>query len=367
MKSQMSNSAGEASRSPISVCAAILIFAGISAVGSYDPGLTLACGVVIALAAGLLWRLGHPPAIFMAVSIQLSQVVTPIIRANVLGASPQEVSLLHIGDVAIATWFALAAMLCLVFGLWAGQLGLRSGLAGQLQREARSYSPENAFTFCIMLILLAAALDVLGSFSEGLRQPCLALSHVRWLGVFVLACVCLARRRGYSYLAIVALFEVIEGFTGYFSDFKSVFLVLLVAIFSIRQKMTPRKILAGLVIGGILLTLGAWWSAVKSDYRNYISGGVNEQVAVVPVEDRVAYLMDKAFSTDWSVIGNGFDLLAQRLGYVDWLAATMRHVPTHMPFQGGAQIGSAVLHVIEPRLLFPDKPPLPSDASVLAK
>ena len=62
----------------------------------------------------------------------------------------------------------------------------------------------------------------------------------------------------------------------------------------------------------------------------------------------------------------GFDRLAQRWGYVDFLAATMRNVPAHVPYENGALIGAAVMHVIEPRLLFPDKPRL-DDNQLTAK
>lgn len=60
-------------------------------------------------------------------------------------------------------------------------------------------------------------------------------------------------------------------------------------------------------------------------------------------------------------MSTGFARLVSRWGYVDLLAATMSHVPAAVPFQDGALIGAAVMHVLQPRLLFPDKPPLPSD------
>ena len=75
--------------------------------------------------------------------------------------------------------------------------------------------------------------------SEGLRQALLAAGGVQWLGVFVLASICLAQRRGYGYLLIVTCLEIVKGFTGYFSDFRLVFFVLLVAIFWRGQNSVP--------------------------------------------------------------------------------------------------------------------------------
>ena len=45
----------------------------------------------------------------------------------------------------------------------------------------------------------------------------------------------------------------------------------------------------------------------------------------------------------------------------------MRNVPSHLPFQDGAQIGATVMHVLQPRLIFPDKPPLISNSDVVEK
>ena len=45
----------------------------------------------------------------------------------------------------------------------------------------------------------------------------------------------------------------------------------------------------------------------------------------------------------------------------------MRNVPSNLPFQDGRQIGETIMNVLQPRLLFPDKPPLPSDSDVLEK
>src|SRR5262249_34563878 len=49
------------------------------------------------------------------------------------------------------------------------------------------------------------------------------------------------------------------------------------------------------------------------------------------------------------------------------LAATINNVPQFIPFQEGAQIGTTILHVLEPRLLFPDKPNPPSDTEVAVR
>src|SRR5262249_11356772 len=155
----------------------------------------------------------------------------------------------------------------------------------------------------------------------------MAAAGIRWLGIFVLTCVCSAQRRGYGYLLLVASAEVIRGFMGYFGDFKEVLFVVLIGLFSVRPRLNPRSILSGFVVATILLTLGAFWSANKGDYRTFISQGEQAQVVLVPIQDRAAFLADRIFEADWQMLKTGFEQLAKRWGYVDLLAATMSHVP----------------------------------------
>src|SRR5262249_40208000 len=153
----------------------------------------------------------------------LSQVIVPRIYANLQGTSLEDVSL-HIGDVSAATWFALAAVLSLVIGMWYGQGTTSPNSIRKIQAEARSWSPLAAFVFSLTTIAIASCFGALGKMSAGLIQPALAASSIQWLGVFVLTCVCTAQRRGFGYLLLVAGAELVQGFVGFFADFRQVFI-----------------------------------------------------------------------------------------------------------------------------------------------
>jgi hypothetical protein len=273
---------------------------------------------------------------------------------------------MHIGDVAKATWLGLAAVMSLVVGLWCGQLRARES-AFSIGKQEIAWPPRTAFIFCLATMALAATFEMASAASEGLRQPLLAAAGIQWVGVFVLTSTCVTQRRGYSYLLIVVCLEVIKGFTGYFADFKAVFLVVVVAVFAGGAKLSWERVLAAAAAAAVLLGLGVWWSAIKMEYRGYISQGANQQVVSIPFADRISFLFEKLSQVDGETMGNGLKLAAKRTGYVDFLAATMGHVPSHMRFQDGAQIGATIMHVLQPRLFFPDKPPLPSDTEILQK
>lgn len=353
-------------KQPIVACVIVLISASLSAMGSEDPLLTIACGVALALTIGLLWRPDEPAILLIPVGTQLIQVVTPLFYANLLGVSVQHASL-HIGDVTEATWLGLAAIVSLAVGMWCGQLRARDSAALVPKHEALAWAPPAAFAFCIATIVLAAMFEVLSEYFEGMRQPLLAVGGIQWVGVYVLASICMTRRRGYAYLLIVTCLEVVKGFAGYFADFKLVFFVLVAAAFAGGSRLSSGRIFFAAAAATVLLILSVWWSAIKTEYRDYISEFSNQQVVVVPFEDRMAFLINKLSQVDGQTMKNGLERLVKRIGYIDYLSATMRYVPSHLPFQNGAQIGATILHVLQPRLLFPEKPSLPNDSKVMEK
>jgi hypothetical protein len=185
--------------------------AGAIAVLSDDPALILACGSVLALAVGLLWVNGEPPVLLMAVGLQLSQVVIRPLYASLTEIPIDAVSLLRVGGVTSAIWFALAGMLSLVVGMWCGQLGAKP-YAAVLQQEGRRWSVRNAFIFFLATLLLSTVFTFIGFLAEGLRQPGLAASRIEWVGVFVVAYVSAVHRRG-RYILFILCFEVLKGYS----------------------------------------------------------------------------------------------------------------------------------------------------------
>jgi hypothetical protein len=285
--------------------------------------------------------------------------------ASLTGMTTQDASW-NVGDVNAAISFSLAAILCLVVGMWVGQLRAQVSVL-EMRLEAARWSPKSAFFFYLSTLALSSLLIEAGSIYQGLWQPFLAASRVEWVGVFVLTYVCLARRQGLAYLLVVAGFEILKGFGGFFADFKEVFVVLLVGCIGATTKIRLSTVVVGSMLIGCALTLGIFWSAIKTDYRGYIAQGSWEQTAIVPVEDRLTYLTYRMMEFDESLFRVGMSELLQRLSYVDFLAATMRNVPTSRPFENGALVGATVMHVLQPRLLFPDKPPLPSDTDIAVR
>jgi hypothetical protein len=115
-------------------------------------------------------------------------------------------------------------------------------------------------------------------------------------------------------------------------------------------------------LAGCILLLAAW-SEVKMQYRDYLSEGTGHQTVLVGVTDRLNKIADLLWVDGLGNLGDGFDRMLKRIEYTFFFGAVIDHVPAVVPYAGGAIWGAAIEHVLEPRLLFPNKPPLPPDVA----
>ena len=61
-------------------------------------------------------------------------------------------------------------------------------------------------------------------------------------------------------------------------------------------------------------------------------------------------------------MGEGFNRMLKRAEYTQFFGAAVDHVPAvPCPIRAAAILGAALAHIFEPRLLFPNKPPLEAD------
>src|SRR5262249_48804347 len=89
-------------------------------------------------------------------------------------------------------------------------------------------------------------------------------------------------------------------------------------------------------------------------------------VVLRSLDERFEYLIEKASQFGGQQFDEGLEALLERLSYIDFLAVVMERVPKHIPHEGGTHLGGGVLHVLTPRILFPDKTEAPSDTEVTA-
>jgi hypothetical protein len=328
-----------------------------------SPSLTVFAGLVVIMSVKLLWRQGQPPTLLLLAAIQLLQVTTALIYANLTGIKINSLSEFGV-DLENSTFVALFGVSFLILGMWLGDLGPPIWSPSVAQVEARSWTPRSAFRFFAVTLAIALIFGSLSTLSEGVRQLFLAAASIQWIGVYVLAYVCLSQKRGYGFLLVAVGIDVALGFTGFFGEYKSVFFTLFVAFASARPKLNFQSVIAIIFAAAVALTISVYWSAVKKDYREFINNGSKEQVVLVPLEDRFRFLADRAADANADTLAKGFDQLLKRISYIEFFGATLNFVPGSRPHENGTMTMAAVSHILFPRLLFPEKAELPNDSAV---
>jgi hypothetical protein len=144
----------------------------------------------------------------------------------------------------------------------------------------------------------------------------------------------------------------------YFSSFKTVLLILLLVIptASIRFNAKTRASMA--IVAILIALLSVVWSAIKPEFRSFVNRGTGEQEVHVSAGEALGKISELVLQMDSESFSRGAESLAARIAYVDYFGAVLSYVPAVTPHQHGALWGAAIMHVLQPRLLFPDKPEL---------
>ena len=160
---------------------------------------------------------------------------------------------------------------------------------------------------------------------------------------------------------LVVAFEILQGFLSFFADYKTAFLVLALAYLTVQPKINFRTLTVIALIFGIVSVLAAAWSVIKIQYRDFLNAGSGRQAVVVSKTSQLSKLSDLMLGEGLARLPEGFDRLARRVEYTYFFSRVVDRVPTVINHANGALWGRAAMHVLTPRLLFPDKPGLTQD------
>jgi len=256
----------------------------------------------------------------------------------------------------------LASLIVVVLVYRAVLGGLKPSTPAQRTAHYR-WQIRDLVVLYIATMVVASASAVAASVVPALAQPIGALGSVKVVALFMLFTYVFSTGHGMKILIGVVLFEVASGFTGFFSDFRGVFVYLGIAAVAARipWKGTTG---AGAAVGAVaLVSLALFWTSVKGEYRTYAAGSDESQGIVVPLSERMGYLGARAFTPGSMSLGDSAYMLLSRLAYVDIFGSVIdvqEAAPEAMPMR---QWRDSIGHVLTPRFLFPDKPVL-SDSEV---
>lgn len=333
-----------------------IVFVVVLLVALFSANPVLSLGVVVSgvAVAVLLWRGHEPMGMLYAMGFHWLQASMPVIAANFSGLALSG----NEYDVAIAPaiWLSLGGTVAVAAGLrlGAGKAASTWDVNSVIEIMAE-ISPRKLFLATLLAIAFYQVILRLAYILPGLTQPLLAFGLARWSLVLMLAYVVMTRGAGYGYLITIVVVEAALGFLGFFSDFKSVFVVVAIGALTAPTRRAGAKVwtLVGVMV--IVLGLGIVWSGIKNDYRAFLNQGTGQQVVLVDISERAEKLSELVSDFDFDRAAAGTEALTERIGYVDYLAVVMERIPRYYPHEEGRLWGEAVGHALVPRLINPNK------------
>jgi hypothetical protein len=331
-----------------------------------NPFLTAISILVVPLFVTLLWRQGEAPVLLFIVMFQWLQVTAKIFHANFLGLPVAELALTPGSPVNTAIVLGLSALILLAVGQRIGR-SLLPGVQQDAQRllvESKHLSPKRLFGFYLLLLIGEQIARTAGWSVLSVLQLLLAVGSLKWVPFFALASIAVSYGRGREWMLLALLIEVLLGFGGYFSSFKTVFFILLVASLLTSHRLSRRQGLAALLTIAAIFSLSVVWTGIKVDYRRFLNQGERAQVIRVSWDERTEEFVRLVTALSGGDLSEAVEEGLSRVAYVDYFADSLRFVPTIVPHANGEIWGDAVRNVLMPRFLFPHKPILLSDSEL---
>ena len=339
----------------VSVAAVAVGFAD----GDWLTGLTLlslwAIWAVVPAADG-------PPVLALALTFQWLQATSGVLYAAVSG---RLVGAMYTPDYREMVLLSLGCVLTLAVGL---RVGARTFLRGAPDVDAQS-SVRLGWSLLGAGYVLPLALEpTLIEFAfqyPGIAQAILAMRFVRLGALYLILRRFVHASAWYLFLGVILL-ELGLSFSSFYAGFRE---PLIVAIAAVLERFHPRRmwhwasLLLMVCVGSLL---GLVWLGVRGEFRPDFESDLMSQSREARTT-RLLGLSTEFLKRDQAEVIEGMDALVDRMWPVNYPSMVLARVPHVIPHTDGALLEAAVQHVFMPRIVFPDKPVLPSDSDLVRR
>jgi hypothetical protein len=307
----------------------------------------------LALAVWIVGADKAPPVVLWTIAFFWLAVAGDLGAADLQGVSIADGLLGEYRDIAIL--YSLAALLALAGGMHAGGIFGRLTFGDTAARDrvstrARAPLDLHKLVVCyIISFLFSAGVSAVAWSVPALTQPLLAFALIEYVFLFLIAAIVFETEQGYFWLLLVVAVSMGAGLVSYWSSYKEPIFVVILALLSVRKKMTVVHWAIGLAGFAALVWMSLVWTAIKSEYR--------ADIVQLPIAEKVDWLLDQYLyePLDYTRVGQK---LLERIGYTELFSVILAEdsyggLPTDVHFYG-----AAVEHILTPRIIFSDKPEL---------
>jgi hypothetical protein len=315
-----------------------------------------ACMLIILMR---MWMWKQYPAILLYLfAIQFIESHTSLFEANNYGITLNE---LFPGSGKQTWWMASLGLLSMMVGT---QVLLQRARTfsipsfEHLQRQAERIS-QTRLLLCILsshglaslvdrLIPYGSSLAQFETYSTGIPN---ALTLAFGIHFF------LTRKRPLLVFGLF-LYLLVTSFYSYFSSWREPLVLVFICYFVSIKKVGTRELtrLGPILIPSLALVL--IWQAVKGEYREFISGGREDQsirVSQSEALDKFVELGSTALYQNQTLEDPVISATYRRAGYLEYFSAAVTKVPVEIPHQKGALLTESLSFSLIPRILNPNK------------
>jgi hypothetical protein len=331
-------------------------------VGDWIAGLAIA---VLALAFELLKPAVGPPVLFLAVAFQWMQVTIGLFYVAATGRSLVTVTSSNYRPMVLIGLGCVASL----------AIGLRVGIDVVRRRWPVRHVEAPIIGFNALLAVYGASFLATGVVQQiawqypMFTQAILAASFIRLAVLYVLLRRVILPVVQWPWVIVILGFEVVMGFTGFFASFRE---PLILAAVAFAETFDPRRLrhwAVATIVTAVLAGTALFWMGVRGDFRQDFAEVEMFAESRSLRLDRIRELFGQWRRSlgDSQEVWWNLDFLVDRLWVVYYPALAVARVPSVLPHTGGEIIGGALRHITTPRVLFPDKPELPSDSEMVRR
>jgi hypothetical protein len=262
----------------------------------------------------------------------------------------------------------LGCVVSLIVGLRLGVWGFRKAVAARPPKVGMGEIPIRTTT---LLVIYLCSLAFEGTIAHAaytvpaITQAILVFRYVHLGGLFLL----LRRlsRTHTQWLGIAALLalETALGLTGFFAGFREPLIIAAVVMAGSFDVRSMHHWAVAVVLALTLGTISLVWMSVRTEYRqDYRRPQMSSREARF---DRITTLSSEWWQSSADEMLDDLDFLVDRIWAVYYPALAVSRVPLVLPHTDGAILKQAILHALEPRVLFPDKAALRSDSVMVRR
>lgn len=332
----------------------IFVLGLIYAVLIKNTFLTISALIIPYIIIRLVWKKGDSPILFIAMMVQWVAITVKVFYANYTGEDFVDVHQYPL-EIITAFYAALAGLIAQCIGIHFALRRLKIEDKDNFQVSTSDYDFTKLTQIYMICSLSYPVLFALSFTLGGLQQPLSKLIEFKW-AIFFLFMIYAFKTEQYKIFILIACYEIILSFTGYFSGFKDYFFALFIGMTMVfGNRLKPKHVFPLLLIGSVGLYCLMLWQYVKPEYRKYLSDGELAQISVRTTQESLTKLFELVSEAGPDAIKDGFEYTVNRLEYIDFLSAAITQVPQNIPHTDGKLWSGAFSRILQPRLLFPNK------------